>query len=114
MASTATVLRHLSTEPRPIDGLPVGYGIKGNGKSLLERHLIVSVTKDPGDARRKIVVLTDRGVAVMSHHPGRLEAVEAEWCRCHGDAVVTDLRAALGPAAEAAGDKPDHVIASLD
>lgn len=113
LASTATVLCHLSTEPRRIGDLPVGHGIKGNGKSLLERHLIVSVTKDPRDPRTKLVALTDRGAAVISHHPARLEAVEAEWRRRHGDAVVTDLRAALSPAADAAGAQPDHVTWSL-
>ena len=110
LASTATVLCHIGEEPMPLDDVPGDHGIMGNGKSLLERHLIVEVTKDPASPRQKLVALTDRGVAVMKHHPGRLEAVEDEWSERFGDTVAA-LRDALTAADPAPG--PDHVIAPL-
>jgi DNA-binding MarR family transcriptional regulator len=118
LASTTTVLCHLDAQPRPLADVPEvrgHHGIKGNGKTLLERHLIAVVTRDPADTRRKLVALTDRGVLVMQHHPTRLEAVESMWRGRYGDAVVTHLRDALGPLASAASPAmPDHVLAPLD
>jgi hypothetical protein len=112
LANTATVLRHIGTEPCPLADLPVDHEITGQGKSLLERHLIVAVTADPTDSRKKLVALTDRGELVLTHHPRRLEAVEKEWRVCFGDALIAGLRDELGRAAPD-GDYPDHVIAPL-
>jgi hypothetical protein len=114
LASTTTVLCHLAVEPRQLNDVPGEHGITGNGKSLLERHLIAVVTPDPADARSKLVALTDRGVAVMQHHPARLEAVETAWRERFGDSVVARLLDALGPVAGSASPVlPDHVIAPL-
>jgi hypothetical protein len=113
LANTATVLCHIDKEPRPLADLPAGHGIKGNGKTLLERHLIVNVTPDPGDRRKKLVSLSDRGELVLAHHPKRLDAVEKEWSERYGDLVV-ELRAQLeGASTTMEGDYPDHVIAPL-
>jgi hypothetical protein len=111
LASTATVLVHLGSDTRPLADVPGDHGIAGNGKSLLERHLIATVTADPANPKRKLVALTDRGAAVVHHHPARLEAVEAEWRNRYGDDLVTGLRQALG--AMPTEDQPDHVIAPL-
>ena len=46
VANTVNVLSHLSEEPRPLEEIPDGHGIAGNGKSLTERHLIATVTKE--------------------------------------------------------------------
>ncbi|MCA1841056.1 MAG: MarR family winged helix-turn-helix transcriptional regulator [Actinobacteria bacterium] len=113
LASTATVLCHLGAEPRPLAEVPGEHGIAGNGKSLLERHLIATVSRDPADARRKLVALTDRGLAVMQHHPARLAAVEEDWRERFGPGTVTELRDALIPVAKLASNQPDHVIAPL-
>lgn len=114
LASTATVLRHVTSKPRPLADLPEGHGITGKGKSLLERHLIVSVSPDPTDKRKKLVALTDRGELVLKHHPQRLEAVEKEWSDRYSEALVAQLRGALIEAAEnTEGTYPDHVTAPL-
>ncbi|MEA3078043.1 MAG: hypothetical protein QOF60_2951 [Actinomycetota bacterium] len=111
LASTANVLVHLASEPRPLADVPGDHGIAGNGKSLLERHLIATVTADPANPKRKLVALTDRGAAVVHHHPARLEAVEAEWRNRYRDALVAGLRQALG--AVPTNDHPDHVVSPL-
>jgi hypothetical protein len=117
LASTATVLCHLRSEPTPLSEVPAVSGhhpIAGNGKSLLERHLIVAVTKDP-DTGAKMVALTDRGAAVMQHHQQRLEAVDTEWRTRFGDATVTQLVDLLTSETKAAGRSyPDFVLAPLD
>jgi hypothetical protein len=113
LANTATVLCHIGKEPRPLADLPAGHGIVGQGKSLLERHLIVKVTTDPDDRRKKLVSLTDRGELVLTHHPKRLEAVQKEWSERYGK-VVAELRAELARASAATdGDYADHVTAPL-
>jgi DNA-binding MarR family transcriptional regulator len=114
LANTATVLHHITKEPRPLADLPEGHGIVGKGKSLLERHLIVSVTPDPEDKRKMLVGLTDRGEQVLKHHPQRLEVVEKDWNDRYGDTLIAELRDAL---TEAVGDLdesyPDYVTAPL-
>jgi hypothetical protein len=112
LANTATVLRHIGPDPRPLADLPVDHEIKGNGKSLLERHLIVAVSADPTDRRKKLVALTDRGELVLTHHPRRREAVEKEWRMRFGDALVTGLHDRLARVAPDGG-YPDHVMAPL-
>jgi hypothetical protein len=112
LASTATVLCHLSAEPRPLADIPGEHGIAGNGKSLLERHLIAVVTRDPADPKTKLVRLTERGQAVVQRHPGRLETVESAWRERHGDAVIDGLRDGLGFVANTISEpQPDHVTA---
>jgi hypothetical protein len=114
LESTANVLRHISVEPRSLAEVPGDHGITGAGKSLLERHLIVAVSRDDSGPRAKLVALTDRGVAVLQHHPGRLEAVEGQWREHFGDDVIAGIREALEPlAAGAASDQPDHLMAPL-
>ena len=113
LANTANVLCHLSAEPRPLADVPGDHEITGNGKSLTERHLIAVVTRDPNNARTKLVALTGRGQTVMQHHPARLEAVERAWRERFGDAAVSSLRDALAPVAASAREQPDHVIAPL-
>ena len=106
--STLTRLAHIGVEPKPLAELPDGHGITGAGKSLLERHLIVEVTTD--SAKRKLVALTDRGVQVKQHHPGRLQTVETAWRERYGDKLVDDLRNALTPLATGdAASQPDHL-----
>jgi hypothetical protein len=113
LANTTTVLCHIDKEPSPLSDLPSGHGIVGKGKSLLERHLIVNVTQDPDNRRKKLVSLSDRGELVLAHHPKRLDAVEKEWSERYGE-LVAELRAELDRASAALdGDYPDHVIAPL-
>ena len=111
--STLATLALVEEKPKPLAELPEGHGIAGNGKSLLERHLIVEVTTD--SAKRKVVALTDRGIQVKQHHPGRLEAVEKEWRERYGDDLVTRLRDALTPLATGeAAEQSEHLMGRLD
>lgn len=103
LASTASVLVHLGADPRPLDDLPAGHGLVGNGKSLLERHLIVTVSPDPADRRKKRAALTDRGLAVLQHHPGRLQTVETEWRERYSGELIDRLRNGLEKLGAAAG-----------
>ena len=105
------VLCHLGPEPKPLAEVPGDHHIKGNGKTLVERHLIAVVTQDRTGS--KLVALTDRGQAVMHHHPLRLETVEAEWRERFGDSTITAVRDALEPLAAEAQDQPAHVVAPL-
>ena len=110
LTNTVNVLSHLSEAPRPLQEIPDGHGIAGNGKSLTERHLIAAVTKD---GTRQLVALTDRGALVMKHHPQRLDAVAADWTERFGDNLITELRDALSDAeASFSGPFPDHLIVS--
>lgn len=110
--STLTRLVHIDVEPKPLADLPEGHGIAGNGKSLLERHLIVEVSTDA--AKRKLVALTDRGKQVKQHHPGRLEAVETEWRDRYGDELVTALRDVLSPLVTGEAEaRADHLMGPL-
>src|SRR5207248_2446122 len=112
LANTMTVLSHLDQHPRPLADLPGDHGIAGNGKSLVERHIVAVVTKDPANPGKKLVALTDRGFAVMQHHPGRLAAVDAQWRDSYGDAV-SGLRDALEPVAATAPGQLDFVMGPL-
>lgn len=109
--STANVLVHITTERRPLADLPADHGITGNGKSLLERHLIVEVFKE---GTTKLVALHYRGEQVMFNHPLRLEKTEAEWRGRYGGELIDALRAALADVAGADSSAyPDHVMGQL-
>lgn len=103
LASTANVLVHIGTTPTPLKQLPAKHGITGKGKSLLERHLIVTVSKEG-------VVLTERGEQVLKHHPARLEATESLWRDRYGDDPIDALREALTELGSDARDHPAHLI----
>ena len=108
LANTANVLCHLSVAPKPLADVPGDHQIAGNGKSLVERHLVAEVTRHGGT---KMVALTPgRGEIVVARHPARLEGVESMWRERFGAALVTDLRDALGPLAGEASAQPDHLI----
>lgn len=110
--NTLTRLTYIDEEPKPLADLPPGIGVTGEGKSLLERHLIVEVTTD--SSGRKLVALSDRGKQVKHHHPIRLETVEAEWKERYGTDGVSALRDALTPLATGdAAPRPDHLIGRL-
>jgi DNA-binding MarR family transcriptional regulator len=114
LASTTLVVRHLTAEPMALADAPADHGITGNGKSLLERHDVAVVTKDPDNPRRKLVQLTELGGKIRSHHDQFVADCEASWRERYGSGVVADMRSALEqqPAASDAS-LPDHVVAPL-
>ena len=110
--STLTRLPHIDEKPKPLADLPEGHGVSGEGKSLLERHLIVEVTTD--SKNKKMVALTDRGKQVKHHHPLRLETVQSEWQERYGGDLITALRDPLTPVATGeAASQPDHLMGRL-
>jgi hypothetical protein len=110
LASTLNVLMHIG-DGAPLSEMPAGHGVTGEGKSGLERHLIVDVEKRKGGDH--FVTLSSRGKQVMEHHPKRLAAVELEWDERYGK-LATDLRQALEPLATGpAADQADYVVAPL-
>jgi hypothetical protein len=103
LANTANVLVHIGSKPTPLKLLPPKHGISGKGTSLLERHLIVTVTKEG-------VALSDRGELVLKHHPQRLKATETLWRERFGSEIVDALRGHLNDAIEAESDHPALVM----
>jgi DNA-binding MarR family transcriptional regulator len=114
LASTTLVVRHLTAKPMPLADAPADHGITGNGKSLLERHNIAVVTKDPDNAKRKLVQLTELGERIRSHHDQFVADCETAWRERYGERVVADVRSALEARPSAANASlPDHVVAPL-
>jgi len=95
------------------DDLPRYLGVKGDGKSGLERHgwLTVSPSPDPASPPRKLAHLTELGRRQRDNHPALLDRLEREWQRAYGPEVVTALRQAL-EAADARFDPalPEHLL----
>lgn len=72
----------------PVEDVPPFAGVKGNGKTLHERHGIVHV--ENGVAR-----LTPKGVGLRDRHRPTIDAVEEELARRAGDKNVAAARKAL-------------------
>jgi len=69
--------------------------VTGNGKSALERHLVVVVETRQGRGVPRNVYLTPKGKQARDTHRLRVAAVEADWLDRYGD-CITRLRGALG------------------
>jgi hypothetical protein len=114
LASTTLVVRHLRAEAMPLADVPGDHGIKGNGKSLLERHLVAVVTPDAANPRRKLVQLTNRGRLIAMHHDQFVSECESAWRTRYGGDVVDRVRRALESHPSASDTAlPDHVVAPL-
>ena len=61
---------------------------------LTERGYVVS-TPDPGDARRKRLQVTDRGLDAMAQGEAILDRVRREWEKTIGQAEVAKIEAQL-------------------
>ena len=84
----------------PDDGMPMAdvhpfAGVKGNGKTVHERHGIVTVEADPDQPKRKIVRLTDKGCRLRDRHRPLVEAVERERAERHGPEGTAAVRRTL-------------------
>jgi len=94
LSLSATVIRLIPPEGRPLQGLGHAAGI-----SALVRHGFLGVN---GNAGSEIVHMTPKGLAVGRAYDGRIRAVETEWRNAFGDVSITLLRRALEEVAEAA------------
>lgn len=90
----ATVLRLLPDEGLPIKEIPMLSGLKGDGKSVLERHGYLQIVRG-ADAKVRVAVPTPRGRHTRDEYEAALQRVEARWCSKYGGEVVTRLRSAL-------------------
>lgn len=84
----------------PDVGVPIGdvapfAGVKGNGKTLHERHGIVTVEPDPDQPKVKLVRLTEKGRQFRDRHRPTLEAVEHDWATQAGGDRLDAVRRGL-------------------
>ena len=65
-------------------------GVVGNGRSVLERHLVVVVEPRQGRTQSRQVYLTPKGKQARDAYPHLVAMVEQDWRERYGD-CVTDL-----------------------
>ncbi|MBA2607700.1 MAG: hypothetical protein H0U92_02040 [Actinobacteria bacterium] len=95
LSSTVHALLKFPDEGLLLSDAPKEAGLTGNGKSGLERHLVVEVDNGGGDRKMRRATLTLRGKFARDAYEANVVRVEQEWrARC-GDATVSALRAAL-------------------
>ena len=85
----ANLLRGIPDAGVPLSATPPMFAITGTGKSGLERHGFVTVSK------RGVVKLTAISRRVRDAHDGLVAGIEAQWRDRYGDDTVTAVRAAL-------------------
>jgi hypothetical protein len=84
-------------------------GIKGNGRSTLERHGIAVVKADPKDNKTKLVRLTWLGSRLRDLHSPLVGKIEKNWQSRYGKDTLLTLRASLeGIVGQLDGDLPHH------
>ena len=93
----ATVLRSLPDEGAPTSSIPLLSRLKGDGKSVLERHGYLVVQRDPADPKGKarVAVPTGRGRGTRDEYEPTLGRVEGRWRNRYGPELVDGLRTAL-------------------
>jgi DNA-binding MarR family transcriptional regulator len=83
-------------------GRRLGVSKQAAGKTIdaLERLGYVQRANDPGDARRKLVMLTERGTDMLRRSARIFDALHAEWEQALGPqrlrALEADLRTVTG------------------
>ena len=91
----ATVLRLLGDEGVPVREIPMLSRLKGDGKSVLERHGYIDIVRHPDDPKVRIAVPTTRGRNTRDQYEATVGRVEERWGPKYGADVVAELRAAL-------------------
>jgi len=91
----AIVLRHLPDEGRPVTEIPMLSRLKGDGKSVLERHLYIEILRDPDNPKVRRAVPTARGRNTRDEYEPTVERVESRWPTKYGADVVSRLRTSL-------------------
>lgn len=86
--STSNLLQFVKASGMALEEAAARGDVRGNGKSGLERHLVVVVESGkPGDGSRR-VHLTPKGQRARDSHAYLVEAVEQDWQRRYGKAVA--------------------------
>jgi hypothetical protein len=89
-----------------LTALPRLLGVTGGGKSLVERHGFIRVSR-AGAA--KIATLTPRAERIRDAHGSTVAATEQDW-RAHHGAAAGELAGALAAVeARLPSDLPDHL-----
>lgn len=91
----ATVLRLLPDEGAPVSEIPMLSRLKGDGKSVLERHGYIEILRDADDPKVRLAVPTSRGRNTRDEYEATVGRVEDRWGPKYGADVVTSLRSAL-------------------
>lgn len=91
----ATVLRLLPDEGVPVSDIPMLSRLKGDGKSVLERHGYIGIVRDADNPKVRLAVPTARGRRTRDEYAPTLGRVEDRWGPKYGADVVAGLRSAL-------------------
>lgn len=91
----ATVLRLLQDDGVPVNDIPMLSRLKGDGKSVLERHGYIEITRHPDHPKVKLAWPTPRGRNTRDVYEPTVGRVEGRWEAKYGGDVVAQLRSAL-------------------
>ena len=91
----ASVLRLLPDRGVPVSDIPMLRGLKGDGKSVLERHRFIEITRNVNEPKVPLAVPTARGRNTRDLYEPTARRIEARWEQEYGADVVGRLRAAL-------------------
>jgi hypothetical protein len=91
----ATVLRLLPDEGVPVSDIPLLSRLKGDGKSVLERHGYIEIRRDADNPKVRLAVPTARGRNTRDEYGPTVGRVEDRWGPKYGADVVAALRSAL-------------------
>jgi hypothetical protein len=91
----ATVLRLLPDDGVPVNEISMLSRLKGDGKSVLERHRYIEIVRDANNVKVRLAVPTSRGRNTRDDYESAVAWVEDQWRSKYGSEVVTQLRSAL-------------------
>ena len=91
----ATVLRLLPDNGLPVSDIPMLSRLKGDGKSVLERHGYIEIVRDADNPKTRVAVPTARGRNTRDEYEPTVGRVEDRWESKYGADVVAQLRSAL-------------------
>jgi hypothetical protein len=91
----ATVLRLVPDEGVPVTEIPMLSRLRGDGKSVLERHGYLGILRDTDDPKVRLAVPTARGRNARDQYEPTVGRVEDRWGSEYGTDIVADLRLAL-------------------
>jgi hypothetical protein len=91
----ATVLRLLPDGGVPVSDIPMLSRLKGDGKSVLERHDYIEIGRDASRSAVTLAVPTARGRNTRDEYEPTVRRVEDRWAAEFGAEIVGRLRSAL-------------------
>lgn len=91
----ASVLRLLPDGGVPVNDIPMLSRLKGDGKSVLERHGYIEITRDADKPKVLLAVPTARGRNTRDEYEPTVRQVEDRWGTTYRADVVARLRSTL-------------------